>query len=107
MRVIATAALVLIFLPGATARSAEKRGDIKTSPNHVATQNTQGANDHEHSADVAPQWDPVTCWDCETPYETEGMFFVGVLFAIPVSVWVIRRKTRKIESLPPKRYFEI
>jgi hypothetical protein len=80
--------------------------DVKTSSPPAATQNTQASNP-EQSADLAQQWDPTSCYDCEPPYKTEGVFFLGALFAIPISVWVIRRKTRKIESAPTKRYFEI
>ena len=52
------------------------------------------------------EWDPISCWDCPTPYEPEAMFFTGLGFAAPISLWVIRRRTRRLESVSTKRSLE-
>jgi hypothetical protein len=52
------------------------------------------------------QWDPISCWDCPTTDEPEALFFAGLVFAAPISVWVIRRRTHKTESVAHKRWLE-
>src|SRR5438270_7622436 len=65
------------------------------------------ATEASDASDQNVQWEPISGWDCTQPYEVEGFFFLGLFFAILISALVIRRKTRKQEPLPPKRFLQI
>jgi hypothetical protein len=75
------------------------RGQINTS--QPATENASLVGRNQ------PEWDPVSCWDCPKPEDPERLFFAGLCLALPISVVVIRRRTRKREALQPNRVFEI
>jgi hypothetical protein len=53
------------------------------------------------------EWDPESCWDCSSLEDTIAFFFVGFVFAAPISYWCIRRKTLKRDTLTFKRVLEI
>ena len=85
------------------AKSSGQKGSPPNYPpvaNSSQTCTTQGETE-------SGEWEPSSCWDCSQPEEPEALFFTGLFFAIPISVWVIRRKTRKLESSTPKRVLQI
>lgn len=61
----------------------------------------------QEQTDAAPQWDPVSCWDCGGPHELERMFFSGLILATPSFIFSIRRRTRRREKLARTRILEI
>jgi hypothetical protein len=91
----AIAATALFFAPSGMAST--KPPPHKGAPQKISTPSAS-------SQEV--EWDPISCWDCPTPYEPEAMFFTGLVFALPISLWVIRCRTRKLESVSTKRWLE-
>jgi hypothetical protein len=51
-------------------------------------------------------WDPVVCWGCPMPEEDVAFFFVGLILCAPISLWILRARTRKRESALPHRFLE-
>ena len=90
-------AIALFFAPPSTAST-------KPIPHRKAPQKI--SNPPESPQEQETEWDPISCWDCPTPEEPEALFFAGLVLAAPISAWVIRRKTHKLESVSPKRWLE-
>jgi hypothetical protein len=97
--------ILFLFMFTTTAVAGVKPGNRKGPSHDISI--SQNVNNSEQSEQQPAEWDPASCWDCTTPEEPVALFFVGLFCTIPISVWGIRRKTRKIELLEPKRYLEI
>jgi hypothetical protein len=90
--------------PNARRPSAKEgtRTGKKTSESCDETNSNQG----ESQAGETVVWDPISCWDCSTPGEPATFFLVGLVFAAPTFLLVMRLRTRKRESAPPKRFLQ-
>ena len=106
MRVVAILGSILfLFMFTTTTVAGLKPGNGKQPSHDISI--SQNVNNSEQSEQQPAEWDPVSCWDCTTPEEPVALFFVGLFFTIPISVCVIRRRTRKRESLITKRVLEM
>jgi biopolymer transport protein ExbD len=86
---------VQLILPKApTARARQSGPSGKTNSKGTESQ-TEGGS-----------WDPVVCWDCPTPGEDAAFFVVGLVLCAPVFLLILRVRTRKRESVQPRRFLE-
>jgi hypothetical protein len=108
MRVVAIlGSLLFLFVSMTPAVASAKPGSERRSSHGISSPVSQKTNNREQPEQQPVEWNPTSCWDCTQPEEPEAFFFVGLFFTIPISVWVIRRRTRTRESLITKRVLEM
>src|SRR5579864_6586087 len=108
MRVVAILGSILfLFTLTTAAPTGVKPGNEKGPSHDISSPVSQKTNNREQPERQPVEWNPTSCWDCTQPEEPEAFFFLGLFFTIPISVWVIRRRTRTRESLITKRVLEM
>jgi len=76
------------------------KGSESPKGKESSVQQSRGvSHDAEPSGEVG--WDPVSIWDGPNPAEPAGMFIAGTLVASVVSVFALRRRTRRASSRLP------
>jgi hypothetical protein len=106
MRVVAILGFMLfLFMLTITAVAGVKPGNEKGPSHDISI--SQNVKKSEQAEQQPVEWDPTSCWDCTNPEEPVALFFVGLFFTVPISVCVIRRRTRKRESLIMRRVLEM
>lgn len=119
MRRICPAVRVLaVMLLACTGPIAWARGDAAHAPTHrgskretrpagEVSQPCQEVAPTVESAEGTVEWDPISCWDCETTDELLGSFLAGLIVTTPFCILFLRLRTRRGEAQGVRRILEL
>ena len=93
-------------LPSAAAHTPTHRAKKRSSPARKASPPSQDGQTVE-SGEGAVEWDPISCWDCETTGDPVVAFVAGLIVTTPVCLLIIRSRTRRGEAEAGRRILEL